>query len=113
MTGRSSLGRQVLRRLEVTRLDKHEPRVAVRSRARDRTRRGKVGDHVAALGHERQVRLGPGLAGETVGEEVAVVALSVCYGSLLSVFARVRETQREGEGQLADRGRRGRKRRRE
>lgn len=95
MTGRSSLGRQVLRCLEVTWLDKHEPRVAVRSRARDRTRRGKVGDHVAALGHERQVRLGPGLAGETVGEEVAVVALGVCYGSLLSVFAGAGDAERE------------------
>ena len=97
MTGRGSLGRQVLRRLEVTRLDKHEPRVAVRSRARDRTRRGKVGDHVAALGHERQVRLGPGLAGETVGEEVAVVALGVCCASLSSVFARARGRRRERE----------------
>lgn len=73
-----SLGREVLRCLEVGRLDKHEPRVAVRSSSGDRAWRGKVGDRVAALGDERQVRLGTGLARETVSEEVAVVALGVC-----------------------------------
>lgn len=76
MRRRDARSRQVARRLEVGRLLKEKPRVAVRSSARERTRSGVVRDGRAGLRREGLVVAGSCGAGQAVREEVAAYRLN-------------------------------------